>query len=269
MHKLSKIFLLSMLSFFFILGNAIAGPFGTDITIYDNRSSGTGWYGTQEDQEVEPGMQTSQQWDLEAFAIQGSTLTIISGYNFLRDDWNFGDIFIDVDGDAKYGIAAPPTSTPTDTNKFGYDYVIDLDLQQDSQTLAYSVYQLDSASVLNMVYPAWNHPESSPYSYNSGGTLVTGAGGDISFLGYPTPLTDAQVGGYAGGSHYTLSVDIGWLFDPAKAPDYDDFFLAKTTMYCGNDNLIGAIPEPATMLLLGSGLIGIAAIGRKRFLKEM
>ena len=52
-------------------GDASALVLGDNITIYDGMGIGTGWYGAQEDQEVEPNNLQNQSWDLEGFFLNG------------------------------------------------------------------------------------------------------------------------------------------------------------------------------------------------------
>ena len=78
--KLSKVLLFSVLTIFLMAGSALA----IEITINDNRE-GTGnswWENTNEDQEVEPGMVYNQSWDLEGFFLNGTSLTMIGGFDF-------------------------------------------------------------------------------------------------------------------------------------------------------------------------------------------
>ena len=47
---------------------------------------------------------------------------------------------------------------------------------------------------------------------------------------------------------------------------FGDFMVDSSTLVANGDQ--NPVPEPATMLLLGSGLIGLAGLGRKKFFKK-
>jgi hypothetical protein len=226
---------------------------GTNITIWDKwgDNTTTGWHrGTNdgniyEDEEVEPPDATGQQWDLEAFYLKGTKLSMVGGFNFIdgEDDphrpgnhYDSGDIFLDVTGG---------------TNPSGYDYVLDLDFD----ALTYTVYSLMENSVFQNVYFSEN-AASNPWRYVSGGTQV----GQQHSTSYATYSQD--INGLQGGSHNVAAFDLSFLMGQN--------FTAHFTMECGNDNLMGSgdvVPEPTTLLLLGFGLIGLFGLERKYFRK--
>ncbi len=229
----------------------VRADLGTNITISDLNHEATYWHGDYEDQEVEPGMTAGQQWDLEAFFLDGTQLTMVGGFNFqygeggTSNTWYAGDIFIDIDGDAVYGDIHGSTNGNWDVaNAFGYDYVMDLDLSDST----FRLYALDETAFVTTAYYAENQG-SSPWRYVSGGALE-GTGS----ISYASGYSDADVG-LLGGYHNAVTIDTPFL--PWSTHDITVHF----TYQSGADNLMGhhiVIPLPGAAIL---GVLGLGSSG--------
>lgn len=231
----------------------------SEITIWDNQASGSGWYNrTTEDQEVEPTASTASGWDLEAMYYDNGILSITGEWNFLgvKNGIRSGDIFISTSGSAIYGdsIVSPPASQIF-TNNFGYNYVFDVNWGSYADNLggSYTLWQIDETSRLRRTQDFY---KGNPASY------VAGGANDVLVYTGTFSFSETEDNGFQGDTHYTVSG-----FDLTRIPGFDGTFLAHFTQECGNDVIVGQVPEPATMLLLGVGLLGIGAIGRKLPLK--
>jgi len=253
MRKSILAIIIAMATAFSLSGNSTASYLDgyNEITVYDGVSGPGDWQGVDEDHEVEPGAATGQMWDLEGFFQKGADMLMVGGYDFKYGQEGSGDshiesgdIFIDTNGDGG----------DSSQGDYGYEYVLAMDFLSET----YDVIQLDDNVDLTGVYT--NFTFSNPWRYSSGGQQLLA---DVSFL-YDTGLSDADVG-FTGGLHNAVGFNLSFL--DANSP-----FTLHFTQECGNDMLKGygsaPIPEPATKILFGTGLLGLAGIGRKNLKRK-
>lgn len=288
--------------------SASATSYGTDVTLWDNVNGTSAFTGgptnvdprtdalgdpTREDNEVEPGAATGQEWDLEGMYFDYGThvLTLVGGYDFENGLvfagngrlYAGGDIFLAVNpllGSGPGQIEAP------NNNGSDYDYVIALGYTDtnadgigDMADGTYQVYDISGLTVGAGLLAVDGVSGSNPWRYDvaSGlGTAVPGASGTVNFSGALDQATFAAalgagpgeytpVGTPANSTHYIMTgFDLTWLYSTLGV---GDFIYAHYTMECGNDLLTGYIPVPlpgaAFLGLLGGAMV----IAKRRFSK--
>jgi len=123
-----------------------------------------------------------------------------------------------------------------------------------------SLYQVTSWKKSNDYAPP------SGYIYNQGQIVTIGAGELVPVDPSEMPISWGWI---------DLGTDPDWRIDVILDPGLFSGLGGEIGLYwasatCANDYVEGTapVPEPATMLLVGSGLIGLAGYGRKKFFKN-
>ena len=244
MKRFFKISLFVILGVFCVTGNSMAIP-TVDGTF--NLSEWAGYYadddGVYDNGRVYPG------WGGQAFDVEYLGLYITSdevyfglqtGFNVAAADvsgYRPGDFALDVNGDGTY------------------DYAIDFSIS--GATASFSLYDVTS----------WK--DSDYFSTANPFEMFEMKEGTEAFAFAGAFGSGEYANNIDGGTSYVLEGSFSLsLLDAYTGNDIGIHW----TMECGNDYLnqtSAPVPEPATMLLFGCGLIGLATVGRKKFQKAI
>jgi hypothetical protein len=173
--------------------------------------------------------------------LSGSLFTSITGENGI----GYGDLFLNnnwVTEDLDNGI----------DNTWSYVFSLG-DARWDNPTVGTgNLYQVSDTNLIQ----------------NSEDFLTGGTYRDGQEVAYNAP---GDVDAFTAGNWYVLDDYISFVMDIAGTDLLNGNSIGiHWGMTCANDVIQGSapVPEPATMLLLGTGLIGLAGIGRKKLFKK-
>lgn len=153
-----------------------------------------------------------------------------------------------------------------------FDYAIDFSFSNPSGFSLSGTSGPGSVTMrlIDMSNGTWEDPQyygigDFPFRVNSVGSVVDNTLGSSATYDWTGNSGTTLADGFGNNTNY-----LEGFFDMNLLSNYDGSGIKISwTMGCGNDVLqhSTSVPEPATMLLLGTGLIGLAGLGRKRYLK--
>ena len=162
----------------------------------------------------------------------------------------YGDLFISTDGWDPDGSADDNYETDNAGNGESWEYVFDTDAEK--------LFQINDDTVLTLAQDAPPQNGGSGYIVRDGQEVLYKSGG--------TEIDDDSSFDGASGSGDDRYLE--YAIDLSSLDITGDPIGLKWSMTCANDSIEGSVPvpapEPSTMLLLGSGLVGLAFYRRRK-----